>query len=606
MDGMRADVDDRGNANTKSCQFLEFLAVAITFFLSFALCTLHWNFVGSAGCLPDVLSLVDFNATSSFNVSQHDQVLYISIDREFVSQSRVVDSDSSDAGMLLRGSAQGLARMRTVVSPESLLIAQSNTSSATRRPKEPQYDYKFAYNSALLMLPYSELVEHNFKTVNVSLGRQCFGGSLMRSLIPLGGVDTVIVNDLMHTFRSAGHVLTRDGDYFQWSSFDLKHYSNFSEWVSFKTSVLLYSAGAFFLLSTITALLVRVLISSGIVLVFPIFWLLEYLGYHGINLRIISISYPWIGLPLEVIRSRNQSTVPFIVGHLSRVVVFYFLYQFTQLVFALFFYNRDSPGQQELWIFGVIMIWEYYSMIYVRAKASIQLFPRASLALFLLYHFYYFSFPGGFHTLALSVVFFALASLMVHCLRVYELQAYSQGLVSIEQPRMLYNGLPWPSWRADLPPDFTLMMPVTLRSESAYQTSVPAIHRDAGAPPPPGQAEAGIGADINTQSAGMGRSGRPAGGATRNPLFVSGSGEGGSTAAGSSSSAGIELRSVPFSSIHERLPDSGVGRPAVGRTIYTRLSAEASDTGSAGGSGSSHGLLADVDLDSSTSNSNSR
>jgi hypothetical protein len=442
MDSMREDVDDRGNVNMKSCQFLEFVAVAITAFLFLALCTLHANFVGSAGCLPDMLALAATN-TSVFNASQVDHVLYITIDPEFVTQSQVVDS--SDAGMFLRGrnpgNVVGIGPHR-IGALESVSAVQSNASSSTpssaatlSRPKEPQYDYKFAFNSALLVLPYAELVEHNFKTLNVSLGAQCFGNSMLRSLVPFGGVDTIIVNDLMNTLHSPGTVLTAGGDYFQWSSYDLKHYSNPAEWVTFKVSVLFYSVGAFFFLSTITALLVRVLISSGIVLVFPIFWLLEYLGFHGINLRIISISYPWIGLPLEVIRSRNQSTAPFLIGHFSRVLVFYFLYQFTQLAFAIFFYRRDSPGQQELWIFAVMMVLDYYSMIYVRAKASIQIFPRASVALFLVYHFYYFSYPSGFHVLALSVMFFALVSLMVHCLRVYELQAYSQGFVSIDQPR---------------------------------------------------------------------------------------------------------------------------------------------------------------------------
>lgn len=70
-------------------------------------------------------------------------------------------------------------------------------------------------------------------------------------------------------------------------------------------------------------------------------------------------------------------------------------------------------GQQELWIFGIMMFWEYFSMIYVRALGSIQLFPRVSLALFLIYHIYYFSFPSGFHVLALVVMFFFLVSLMV-------------------------------------------------------------------------------------------------------------------------------------------------------------------------------------------------
>lgn len=66
-----------------------------------------------------------------------------------------------------------------------------------------------------------------------------------------------------------------------------------------------------------------------------------------------------------------------------------------------------------MWIFGIMMLWEYYSMIYVRSTGSIQLFPRASLALFLVYHFYYFSFPSGFHVLALVSMFFFLMTLMV-------------------------------------------------------------------------------------------------------------------------------------------------------------------------------------------------
>jgi hypothetical protein len=45
-----------------------------------------------------------------------------------------------------------------------------------------------------------------------------------------------------------------------------------------------------------------------------------------------------------MIRGRNQSIMPFLIGHMSRVLVYYFLYQATQIVFAVWFYNRDSPG----------------------------------------------------------------------------------------------------------------------------------------------------------------------------------------------------------------------------------------------------------------------
>ena len=49
----------------------------------------------------------------------------------------------------------------------------------------------------------------------------------------------------------------------------------FLGWVGFKINVLLSSLFAFFFLSSITALLVRVLISSGVVLLFPILWSLQ-------------------------------------------------------------------------------------------------------------------------------------------------------------------------------------------------------------------------------------------------------------------------------------------------------------------------------------------
>ena len=47
---------------------------------------------------------------------------------------------------------------------------------------------------------------------------------------------------------------------------------------------------------------------------------------------------------------------------------------------------------------------------------------------------------------------------------------------SVVAHRMLYNNLPYPVWRAELAPEFTLMMPVSMRSVSAYQANIPNIH----------------------------------------------------------------------------------------------------------------------------------
>ena len=34
--------------------------------------------------------------------------------------------------------------------------------------------------------------------------------------------------------------------------------------------------------------------------------------------HIIRLSYPWIGIPMEMLRARNQSTTPFLIAHITR------------------------------------------------------------------------------------------------------------------------------------------------------------------------------------------------------------------------------------------------------------------------------------------------
>jgi len=50
---------------------------------------------------------------------------------------------------------------------------------------------------------------------------------------------------------------------------------------------------------------------------------------------------------------------------------------------------------------------------------------------------------------------------------------------------MMYNALPWPSWGAALSPDYTLMMPLNMRSESAYHTNIPNRPNTGNAPDTP-------------------------------------------------------------------------------------------------------------------------
>lgn len=62
---------------------------------------------------------------------------------------------------------------------------------------------------------------------------------------------------------------------------------------------------AFFLITSVTSLIVRVLTSSGVVLMFPLFELFRTAGIPGADERILALSYPWIGVARRAIRSNH-------------------------------------------------------------------------------------------------------------------------------------------------------------------------------------------------------------------------------------------------------------------------------------------------------------
>jgi hypothetical protein len=73
-------------------------------------------------------------------------------------------------------------------------------------------------------------------------------------------------------------------------------------------------------------------------------------------------------------------------------------------------------------------------------------------------------------------MFFFLLFSMIYCVRKYEIDSYYRGIVNIDQPRMIYNTLPWPSFPISLAPDYSIFMSVNQRSSSVYTNSVPNVH----------------------------------------------------------------------------------------------------------------------------------
>jgi len=187
--------------------------------------------------------------------------------------------------------------------------------------------------------------------------------------------------------------------------------------------------------------------------------------------RLMTLAYPWLGLPMELLRLRRDSAVPFLVGHVTQILVYYVMYEGVQILIAMWIYDHNMPDLQDVWLFSVMMMAEYYSIVYVRSVASIRFFPRFFAGFFVLYHIYLFSFPAGFHSAAMMSFSAATFSLLLFSLRKMEYPAYMRGDVTIDRPRGLFNMLPYSTSLNGifLPPEFTMFMPVNGRSRGVYE-----------------------------------------------------------------------------------------------------------------------------------------
>ena len=87
-------------------------------------------------------------------------------------------------------------------------------------------------------------------------------------------------------------------------------------------------------MSGITAVVIRVLVSSGVVLVFPIFYALSLAGIQSLDLGIVIISYPWLGVEVGQLIRLSRSTCPYICAHLLFLLVLYIVFELSQVSFA--------------------------------------------------------------------------------------------------------------------------------------------------------------------------------------------------------------------------------------------------------------------------------
>jgi hypothetical protein len=122
------------------------------------------------------------------------------------------------------------------------------------------------------------------QVLNVTLSRSCLtkgDSGLLSTAVALLGYDDVMINQVFDAVHLGGVFESQEsGEQWGWTNRlaprrqHLKHRS-VGEGFMFKVNVLGQVATAFFFVATATALVVRMLISSGVVVMFPLFTLLQ-------------------------------------------------------------------------------------------------------------------------------------------------------------------------------------------------------------------------------------------------------------------------------------------------------------------------------------------
>ena len=291
LDGLRPSTTE----NTfKTCLIIEKLILICLFLFLLILCYLHFLFVNSQGCLP--LELMKYSNSysnvTSFNFT-NDQIIQLTInsnlffsDSSFSSLNVKTKEEEEEeeieinkrilqSSFLYNKTNSSLSFIPSLNHTNITIPSSSSSNSTISSPiKQRIPDYEFTKSIHILQLSKEIREKHSFQIINLTFSSQCLGTIFQQNLIPFGGIDIVILNNFISTFPLEGAFKSKDGEIFTWK--DRKNINKtFFSWITLKFIILTKSLFSFFILSTTTALLVRILISSGVVLLLPLFWIFQ-------------------------------------------------------------------------------------------------------------------------------------------------------------------------------------------------------------------------------------------------------------------------------------------------------------------------------------------
>lgn len=435
----------------KACRTLLTALATVTMLVLAMLITVHVTHVGSGGCLSEALAVIA-NGTDVATFFPPDAVIRL----------RVADE-----------------------APYVGLLGQSADPSPDFTPH-----YVFSGVQEGVTLGQGARVAHGFPVWNITVPVWCTTTGTGAAVVSSGLVsyDTVAVNSAMYSFPNrAGYLLSAySGEAWSWPAVvtmesDLKGVhagtTGFGGSLAVRVGALVLTAASFFLMSSLSALFLRVLMVSGPALLWPLVACVggACAGERRLgDTRELGAAYPWLGIHLRYAAAAGWRAAPLLTSHATYTFVSYLLYVSAATVWGeALLATKSHPNGLWQGLFFIFLTAEYYSLIFVRSPMSMLVFPRVFAAMYVGWAALWWAYPYPFASLAAVLFFLATVLLMAGVTLGFEVPALRAGTLTVEKPRAYLSLLPGPTAPAAAPPEWSLFFGLNYVPTGPYEAAVP-------------------------------------------------------------------------------------------------------------------------------------
>jgi hypothetical protein len=391
-------------------------------------------------------------------------------------------------------------------------------------------DFVFSFTQEAMTMGQITRSTHGYKVVNLSLPAQCAAaykavGSV--AFWTLFGYETAMVNAAMRTFPGrTGYLLaTYSGETWAWPDFNGEVTSLLFPTATGQFGSLLLRIYALFLacisyavISTVTAVLVRLVLASGPVILYPFTTLILSCpcfraAPHVAQTtqahvqRTINWSYPWLGVHVRYMRvyearetedinphlppaqrplgqqqgyivRQSRNACLFYTSHIAFIIISFIAYGFTYASMSGWVVLwKSHPQGLDLGIWVWFLVTDYVGMVWLRTRASLKLVPRLHFLLYIAFYCYYISTPYPASDLVLAGLVLGTFALLLATIYAYEIPGLALGKVTWEQPRQLCVRTAAPELPDAMPAFWTVLHPLNAiwPASNIYGDAVPPV-----------------------------------------------------------------------------------------------------------------------------------